>query len=206
MSICGLQDFRLWLTTEPTDRFPIGILQRSLKVVTEPPNGLKLNMRSSYSKITDALLVTCPHEVWCCPFDTQTHKLSLHVFQVCISSCLGTNLPAIQMLTAVVQAQYRAQVQGSTAPVNNARNSYCPVVPGCCSRVLLPVHDNENRLKCVQAFRPLVWVLALFHAVVQERRKYGKLGWNVPYDFNETDFRISMALIATYLTKVCTHS
>ena len=53
----------------------------------------------------------------------------------------------------------------------------------------------------VQAFRPLVWVLALFHAVVQERRKYGKLGWNVPYDFNETDFRISMALIATYLTK-----
>ena len=53
----------------------------------------------------------------------------------------------------------------------------------------------------VQAFRPLVWVLALFHAVVQERRKYGKLGWNVSYDFNETDFRISMALIATYLTK-----
>ena len=58
-----LQDFRLWLTTEPTDRFPIGILQRTLKVVTEPPNGLKLNMRSSYSKITDALLTTCPHQV-----------------------------------------------------------------------------------------------------------------------------------------------
>ena len=64
--------------------------------------------------------------------------------------------------------------------------------------------DNVSGLICdaVQAFRPLVWVLALFHAVVQERRKYGKLGWNVPYDFNETDFRISMALIATYLTKV----
>jgi dynein heavy chain len=25
-------DFRLWLTTEPTDRFPLGVLQRSLKV------------------------------------------------------------------------------------------------------------------------------------------------------------------------------
>jgi hypothetical protein len=25
-------DFRLWLTTEPTDKFPIGILQRSVKV------------------------------------------------------------------------------------------------------------------------------------------------------------------------------
>lgn len=33
------KDFRLWLSTEPTEAFPIGILQRSLKVVTEPPNG-----------------------------------------------------------------------------------------------------------------------------------------------------------------------
>eukprot|EP00965_Chrysotila_dentata_P097363 3218320-Pleurochrysis_carterae.AAC.2 len=43
-------DFRLWLTTDPTPKFPIGILQRSLKVVTEPPNGLRLNMLASYSK------------------------------------------------------------------------------------------------------------------------------------------------------------
>jgi len=44
-------DFRLWITTDPIDSFPIGILQRSLKVVTEPPNGLKLNMRNTYSKV-----------------------------------------------------------------------------------------------------------------------------------------------------------
>jgi dynein heavy chain len=44
-------DFRLWMTTDPTDNFPISILQRSLKVVTEPPDGLKLNMRSSYAKL-----------------------------------------------------------------------------------------------------------------------------------------------------------
>jgi dynein heavy chain len=25
------KDFRLWLTTDPTDAFPLGILQRSLK-------------------------------------------------------------------------------------------------------------------------------------------------------------------------------
>jgi len=44
-------DFRLWMTTDPTENFPISILQRSLKVVTEPPDGLKLNMRSSYAKL-----------------------------------------------------------------------------------------------------------------------------------------------------------
>jgi dynein heavy chain len=34
--VCSWQDFRLWLTTEPTDKFPLGILQRSLKVPTLP--------------------------------------------------------------------------------------------------------------------------------------------------------------------------
>jgi len=106
-------DFRLWLTTDPTPEFPIGILQRSLKVVTEPPNGLKLNLRSTYHKITNAALSECPH----------------------------------------------------------------PTYPA------------------------LVYVLAFFHAVVQERRKYGKIGWNIPYDFNESDFRVSMQLLRTYLTK-----
>lgn len=108
-------DFRLWLTTDPTDLFPLGILQKSIKVVTEPPNGLKQNMSATYSKLTDEKLNESPHP----------------------------------------------------------------------------------------AFKPLVYILAFFHGVLQERRKYGKLGWNVPYDFNETDFRISSTLISTYLTKAC---
>ena len=46
-----------------------------------------------------------------------------------------------------------------------------------------------------------MFVLAFFHAVVQERRKYGKIGWNIAYDFNESDFRVSMSILDTYLTK-----
>ncbi|KAJ1434470.1 dynein heavy chain 10 axonemal [Ochromonadaceae sp. CCMP2298] len=107
------KDFRLWLTTEPTDRFPLGILQRSLKVVTEPPDGLKLNMRATYSRIDSAALEECPH--W--------------------------------------------------------------------------------------AFRPCMYVLAFLHAVVLERRKYGKIGWNVNYDFNESDLNISKSLLSLYLQK-----
>lgn len=41
------KDFRLWLTTAPCDKFPLGILQKALKVVTEPPDGLMLNMRGN---------------------------------------------------------------------------------------------------------------------------------------------------------------
>jgi dynein heavy chain, axonemal len=41
----------------------LGVLQRSLKVVTEPPNSLRLNMRSSYAKIAEEDLAACPHKV-----------------------------------------------------------------------------------------------------------------------------------------------
>lgn len=57
-------DFRLWITTDPTDAFPISILQKSLKIVTEPPNGLKLNLRATYSKLSFNVLNLCSHKAY----------------------------------------------------------------------------------------------------------------------------------------------
>lgn len=106
-------DFRLWLTTDPVGTFPIGVLQRSLKVVMEPPNGLKLNLRNTYFKMPAQTLESCSHPV----------------------------------------------------------------------------------------FKKLIYVLAFFHAVVQERRRYDKIGWNICYDFNESDFNVCVLILNTYLMK-----
>lgn len=50
-------------------------------------------------------------------------------------------------------------------------------------------------------FKSLIYVLAFFHASIQERKKYGKIGWNVNYAFNQSDFDISFELIELYLQK-----
>jgi len=105
--------FRLWLTTNPTDKFPLGILQRSLKVVTEPPDGLGQNVKQTYAKLSEEIFAECPKE----------------------------------------------------------------------------------------EFKPLLYVLSFFHAVIQERKKFGKIGWNVSYDFNMSDYLISYELISLYLKK-----
>ncbi|KAL1464921.1 hypothetical protein WDU94_004526, partial [Cyamophila willieti] len=55
-------NFRLWLTTEPCPDFSVVILHKSFKVVAEPPNNLKRNLKNIYLKtITQDLLDQSNH-------------------------------------------------------------------------------------------------------------------------------------------------
>ncbi|CAM9708915.1 unnamed protein product, partial [Ectocarpus fasciculatus] len=100
-------DFRLFITSEPHPKFPIGLLQMSIKVTNEPPKGLRAGLLRSFT--------------------------------------------VIDKLERVDSSQWRA----------------------------------------------LLYSLCFLHSVVQERRKFGSLGWCIPYEFNDGDLNAC----ATFLEK-----
>jgi dynein heavy chain len=42
-------NFRLYLSSDPSNEIPIGLLEKSIKLTNEPPQGLKQNMKRAFT-------------------------------------------------------------------------------------------------------------------------------------------------------------
>ena len=61
--------------------------------------------------------------------------------------------------------------------------------------------DNKILNDCQKPneFKKLLFGFAFFHAIVQDRRKFGPIGWNIPYAFTYEDFDVCMKQLKLFL-------
>jgi len=51
-----------------------------------------------------------------------------------------------------------------------------------------------------EKWRTLLYVMSVLHSIVQERRKFGPIGWCVPYEFNNSDLDASLLFLEKHLS------
>jgi dynein heavy chain, axonemal len=59
--------------------------------------------------------------------------------------------------------------------------------------------DECSGVHGVELFRPIAFATCFYHAMVQERVRFGPLGWNIPYEFNDSDLEASLLILKGFL-------
>merc|ERR1719386_256316 len=67
-------------------------------------------------------------------------------------------------------------------------------------RSFAAVSDADlNTSAKVNEWKRVQFALKFFHAMIQERRKFGPLGWNIRYEFNDSDLETSTTILHNML-------
>jgi dynein heavy chain len=64
------------------------------------------------------------------------------------------------------------------------------------------LEDKElNNCSKVDAFKRLTFGICFLHAIVQDRRKFGPIGWNISYEFTNEDLEVTLKQLKPLLNQ-----
>ncbi|CAH1982445.1 unnamed protein product [Acanthoscelides obtectus] len=105
-----------------------------------------------------------------------------------------TSTPSPHFPVAILQSGSKMTVEPPAGVKANMMRAYRNEVSE-----LADFMQSEN--KKAPPFRLLVFSLCLFHAVILERRKFGPLGFNIPYEFTDGDLKICISQLHMFLVE-----
>merc|ERR1711871_115845 len=94
-------------------------------------------------------------------------------------------MPSKSFPPAILQMGIKISIQ----PPKGVRNNVIRTLSNDVS-----LHDFEyfGESTIAPHYKRLVYNLAVFHACVLERRKFGGIGWNIPYEWMSSDLKTSI--------------
>jgi dynein heavy chain len=99
-----------------------------------------------------------------------------------------TSMPSLAFPVAILQNGVKMTLEPPAGLRANLKNAYFKLDD-----------DKLNVTSKPGVYKKLLFALCFFHASVQDRRKFGPLGWNCPYEFNDTDLMISKSQAERFL-------
>lgn len=100
-----------------------------------------------------------------------------------------TSVPTVQFPSLVLKTGFKVTVQQPKGLRFILRNSIESIVI-----------DDELSEEARSCYMKIGFALCFVHAAINERQKFGPLGWNSPYDFNKTDLETSLLLLKSTLS------
>jgi dynein heavy chain, axonemal len=90
-----------------------------------------------------------------------------------------TSMPSKFFPTSVLQNGVKMTLEPPKGLRNNLLRTYLAL-------------DDRTLEDCKEpdVFKKLLFGFSLFHAIIQDRRKFGPIGWNIPYEFTNEDLTV----------------
>jgi dynein heavy chain len=99
-----------------------------------------------------------------------------------------TSMPSHSFPVAILQNSIKLTNEPPKGLANNVMRTFLDIS-----------EDDYESCSKPEPYKKLLFGLAFFHAVVQERRKFGPIGWNIPYEWMNSDLDVSKRQLKMYL-------